>query len=76
MTPTIAVNLLTNIIFSLDESVSISGDFSRKIGEELYKTGGTNYLFSTMRLLTEELSRHNHCYIKTLEQCWDGIGER
>jgi hypothetical protein len=75
MTPKTAVNLLTDIIFSLDESESLSGEDAIIIGEELYKTGGTDYLFITMRLLTEELSSHNQCYLRQLEWCWNGIGE-
>jgi hypothetical protein len=75
MKPKTAVYLLTDIIFSLDESDSLSGEMCRKIGEELYNTGGTDYLFITMRLLTEELSDYNRGYLREIEWCWNGIGE-
>ena len=75
MTPKTAVYLLTDIIFSLDESESLSGKDARIIGEELYKTGGTDYLFITMELLTKELSSHNYSYLRELEWTWNGIGE-
>lgn len=74
--------MISNKNFGEERSVFNDDNFGKKIGEELYKLGGVNYLFETIRTLTEDVmykhsNSENVSYyytdLRELEFCWNDI---
>lgn len=71
--------------FGENRSVFKNNNFGERIGKELYRLGGVDYLFYTMRILVEDLmysqsnSKHLSQYyidLRELEFCWNNISDK
>mgnify|MGYP001603726820 CR=1 FL=1 len=74
--------MINNKNFGEERCVFNKDNFGKEIGEELYKLGGVDYLFESIRTLTEDImykqsNSENISYyytdLRELEFCWNNI---